>query len=368
MRIIALPGDLSACGYYRVFAPLAALGRAGLADVCRPPATMPEGGGRPQILIRPEVLRDFDIAVFQRQPEGRITRLFHLARAFGTAIVFDLDDDVFSVPPTSPAYIAFGRDWRKIGGLGQCKTPEEARRAAAQARENFEGILRNLRLADLVTVSTERLRQVYGRYRNDIVVLPNQVEPRDWEDAISNPHPKPGDEIWIGWAGSKTHWADLAGIARPVTEVLRRHHNIRLVIVGFPEAARLFEAVTDQVVTFDWMPITGYRRIVAAFDIALAPSAPTQFNEAKSDIRVLEAALCGIPVVASETTYGDTVREAGCGFVAKTPQKWIKYLGRLIANVDLRREMGEKGREYVLGERTYDANAWRWAEAYSKIL
>jgi len=366
MRIIALPGDLAACGYYRVFAPLAALERAGWADVYRPPVT--KTGGKPQVYIKPSILRDFDIAVFQRQPEERIAQLFRAARAFGTKVVFDLDDDVFSVPPTSPAYIAFGRDWRKIGGLARCDSAEKAREAAERARKNFDGLLRNLRLADLVSVSTERLREVYGRFRDDIIVLPNQIEPRDWDGAISQPHPKPDDEVWIGWAGSKTHWVDLSEIAKPVREVLRRHHNTRLVIVGFPEAARLFEAVTSQVIVFDWMPLTEYRRVVAAFDIALATSAPLQFNEAKSDVRVLEAALCGIPVVASETTYGNTVRAAGCGFVAKTPQKWIKYLGRLITNSDLRREMGERGRKYVLRERTYDANAWRWAEAYSAIL
>jgi len=139
-------------------------------------------------------------------------------------------------------------------------------------------------------------------------------------------------------------------------------------LIGFSEATRLFEQVQEQVITFEWMPLENYRHVVAAFDIALAPSASIRFNEGKSDIRVLEAALCGIPVVASETTYGDTVRAAGCGFVAKTVQKWQKGLARLVGNASLRSTLGKNGNEYVLRERTYDANAWRWAEAYSNLL
>lgn len=392
-KIIALPGDLSACGYYRVFAPLAAMERAGLAEVHRPEPTIDEDG-HVDVRINTEDLKGFDIAVFQRQPEMRILALFGHARRYGTKTVYDVDDDLFNVPPNSPAYLAYGRDWCRVGGLGKLvgRTYQEfppvsdgriildpkRREYAAlehaahewtdQARANCAGIIRNMRAADLVTVSTERLREVYGAHRSDLVILRNQIEPRDWAGAIEDPYPKPEQECWIGWAGTRTHYADLKEIARAVVTVLQRNPNTRLVLAGFPEARSLFQKVTAQVVTFDWMPITDYRRIVAAFDIALAPLDAIKFNEAKSDIRVLEAALCGVPVVASETTYGDTVRAGNCGLVAKTPQKWIGHLERLVHNPDLRKQMGENGRKYVTRKRTYDANAWRWAEAYAQLM
>jgi glycosyltransferase involved in cell wall biosynthesis len=391
MRIIALPGDVSGCGYYRVYAPLRAMQRQGLAKVFEPPVTEPKNGGKPQIYIKPSDIKGFDVALFQRQPEQRITELFEIAKSFGTHVVFDLDDDLYTVPPSSPAYIFFGRDWRKIGamaqanghitravgegkrprypGNGSCEEREHAAKEwAAQSADNFKGVIRNLRAADMVTVSTEVLRGVYSKHRDDIVVLRNQIEPRDWEDAIANPHERDDGEVWIGWAGSSTHWADLKEVAGAVKQVLRRNDLARLVLVGFPKAAELFEGSDDQVITFDWMSLTEYRRVVAAFDVALAPSAAIQFNAGKSDIRVLEAALCGVPVVGSETTYGDTVREAGCGFVAKSTQKWARYLNRLVCDAELRKEMGSKGREYVLDSRTYDANAWRWAEAYGRLV
>ena len=390
-KIIALPGGLSACGYYRVLAPLAALERAGLAEVYRPePTRLPSGKLDVQIDIR--ILENFDIAVLQRQSEERIADLIKTARKFGTKVVFDLDDDLYAVQPNTSAYEIFGRDWRKVGGLGKATgraipalpadvapsaIPERRQHATlvhaahqwtGQARGTMMQLLGNLRAADLVTVSTEQLRQVYSSQRADIVVLQNQIEPRDWEAAIASSYPKADGECWIGWAGSKSHWQDLKEAARAVTEVLRRNPHTRLVLIGFSEAVKLFEEVQEQVITFEWMPLESYRHVVAAFDIVLAPSADIRFNKGKSDIRVLEAALCGIPVVASETTYGDTVRAAGCGFVAKTVQKWQKGLARLVGDASLRSTLGQNGNEYVLRKRTYDANVRRWAEAYSSLF
>jgi glycosyltransferase involved in cell wall biosynthesis len=390
LKVIALPGDLGACAYYRVFAPLAALERAGLAQVTRPPEAR-GGADKPHVFVRPSQLEGHDIAIFSRQPDEHVGQLIKIAQGMGVQVVFDIDDDVYTISPNSPAYASFGTDWRKIGAFiqykpavvngieqqkGQMGGPsvselmvDAAQRMADEAKERFQGLVQNMRRADLLTVSTERLREVYSRLRNDVAVLPNQLEQRDWEAAVEEPYLRDPEETWIGWAGSKTHWPDLAEVVKPMEEVLRRTPRARLVLVGFPEAVALFEErVRRQVVAFDWMALDEYRRVVAAFDVALAPAAAIPFNEAKSDIRVLEAAVCGVPVVASATTYGDTVREAGCGFVAKTPQKWLRYLTRLVKSAELRAEMGAAGRRYVLEQRTYDANAWRWADVYDQLL
>ena len=381
MRIAALPGGHGACAYYRVHAPLAALVRAGVAEVWNPVLEeMPNG--RSRCVVTAKQLEGCDVAVFQRQPEDPIGRLMTLLHDQGTLVVFDIDDDVYTVPADSSAYGAYGRDWRKMGAYidhnvevkagGDAPRVQKvngvmdnAKKQAARGRANFSGILQNLRQADLVTVSTGRLREVYGSHNDRVTVLRNQLEPRDWEHALANPIERFDNNVWIGWAGSRTHWGDLSLIAKPVIQVLQRNPHARLVIVGFPEAQKLFRSVAHQLIMYNWMSITEYRRVVAAFDVVLAPSVKLDFNDAKSDIRVLEAAACSRPVVASETTYGNTIRESGCGFVARTTQKWIKYLNRLVNDAPLREAMGEAGNKYVLNSRTYDLNVWQWMEAYS---
>ena len=385
MRVAALPGDVGACGYYRVIAPLTAMERAGAIDEWWLPPRTKAKGGQDRMDVTRSQLVGWDVAVFQRQPEERITDLMGVLQEQGTRVVFDIDDDLFSVPSDNAAYLHWGQDWRKLGamidvtditvrpGENERTLKYEARKKAAferleHTRKNMDGLLRNIRLADLVSVTTPKLEQIYGSYRKDVVTLPNQIEPRDWEDALAHPHERDDDQVWIGWAGSKTHWPDLKIIKTPIMEVLRRHEHARLCLVGMPETAVLFGARSSQVLTWDWMALEEYRRIVAAFDIVIAPSAPRTFNESKSDLRVLEAGLCGKPVVGSPTTYGETIRKTGCGYVAPSPGKWIRYLDKLIRNEGLRRELGERGRQYVLGNRTYDGNVWRWEQAYQKLM
>jgi glycosyltransferase involved in cell wall biosynthesis len=389
MKIAALPGDVGACGYYRVIAPMRALERNGMIDEWWLPPVTKTPSGHDEMKVTNQDVIGYDLAVFQRQPEQRITDLMWMLQQSGTRVVFDIDDDLFSVPPDNAAYLHWGRDWRKIGAnvkaedvgvfvgdgksLDRQKRRDEARVNAAKGRlemthSNRAGLLQNIRGADLVSVSTPKLQQVYSPYRKSVRVLPNQIEPRDWEEALTHPYERNDDQVWIGWAGSKTHWPDLKILKAPVLDILRRHAEARFCIVGMPEAAVLFGDRAGQMLTWDWMSLEEYRSVVAAFDIIVAPSAPKTFNEAKSDLRVLEAGLCGKPIVASPTTYGDTIRESGGGYVASSVGKWIKYLDRLVRNEGLRRALGEKGREYVLENRTYDGNAWRWAEAYGKLV
>jgi hypothetical protein len=60
-------------------------------------------------------------------------------------------------------------------------------------------------------------------------------------------------------------------------------------------------------------------------------------------------------------------RESGCGFLADTPKEWVGHLRRLLTDEVLRKEQAEMGREYMK-DQTYQAQAWRWLEAWTRAL
>jgi len=98
---------------------------------------------------------------------------------------------------------------------------------------------------------------------------------------------------------------------------------------------------------------------------------------------VLEAMSCGIPVVATDcTALTELVQESGAGLLAKPACRWItpliadkvivdelefaECLGRLYNSLEMREEMGEKGRKYALQfswKRSIDA----WAGLMERI-
>jgi len=396
-----LPGDSGACAYYRVEKPLEALAEAGMAKFYIPPI---KNGNR---LVRigefseeekKEIIRergawdgfdeirrfeslpnilDYDLLLFQRQPNEDIYRLIRRAQELGIKVVFDIDDDAFNIPPSNPNYLMWGRDGRKLLSLylSMAKAgamPREWRdlspdEVVQNAKTVRDGLFRNIRQASLVTTTVPALATVYRRLRTDITILPNQMDPDDWGEIKPIVH---RGEIWLGWAGSKTHHDDLKVLERVIPTILERYPRVSFVIAGFPEAKkRLFDGYPDhRVITFPWTDLKSYKSYLASFDIVLAPSHPNKFNEGKSDIRVLEAGMVGRPVVGSPTTYGATIKESAGGFVAKKPLQWIKALSQLIEDEELRRNMGENLGNYARTHRTYRANAHLWAEAYSNLL
>lgn len=383
MKILGLPSDNRACGHYRVIWPLQALQNAGLLDTYVPPikdgdrfvSLSLEGRKDPAEL---SLVNNYDLIVLQRQLQRDILKLIKGAQSNGVKVVFDIDDSAISIPPSNPNYMVWGKDKRKVRSLATAylksgSVPKAIRgmtvdEVVEKATITRQGILDNIKAADMVTVTTQSLKEEYTRFNDNIVVLPNQMIMEFWKDLEYIKHP---GRIWVGWAGGWTHYKDLKIIRSAVREMIRRHDNVDLVLIGFDQAKDIvFEDIaSDRVVTFPWSKdLKGYRKYVNSLDVVLAPSYDSRFNAGKSSIRCLEAWCCGIPVVGSPTTYGETIKECGGGLVAKRPKDWVKGLSRLITNESLRGNMGKAGYNYTSKERTYEATVSLWLRAYESLL
>ena len=73
------------------------------------------------------------------------------------------------------------------------------------------------------------------------------------------------------------------------------------------------------------------------------------------------------PVVASETTYGPTVRKANGGFVARNPKDWVNRTVQLLEDADLRYGLALAGLDYTVNQRTYETQASRWLDVYTEL-
>jgi phosphatidylinositol alpha-1,6-mannosyltransferase len=81
----------------------------------------------------------------------------------------------------------------------------------------------------------------------------------------------------------------------------------------------------------------------------------------------LEASACGLPVVAGDSGGApDAVIEGRTGYVVKgtSPQEISARIVELLVDEDLRKNMGEAGRQWIVKE-------WRWeiwADKFTKVL
>jgi len=97
---------------------------------------------------------DADIVVFHRYWKADTLELMRGLQRQGVRVVVDLDDDIFNLPRSNPA-------WHEY------QQPEL--RAAAK---------RVLKAVDGVFVSTENLREKIGHYSSHVEVIPNSVDPQ----------------------------------------------------------------------------------------------------------------------------------------------------------------------------------------------
>jgi len=76
--------------------------------------------------------------------------------------------------------------------------------------------------------------------------------------------------------------------------------------------------------------------------------------------------MAGVPIINAIEAGNDPVAEAGCGMTVEpeNPKEIAQGIRKLLSLTDIERNsMGERGREYILKNHTYDVLARQFLEA-----
>ncbi|MUL44171.1 glycosyltransferase family 4 protein [Streptomonospora sp. PA3] len=159
-------------------------------------------------------------------------------------------------------------------------------------------------------------------------------------------------------------------LVRAMTWLRARFPGVRLLVAGDgPDLRRLralsaWAGVADDVVFAGPFTDADLPSLYAVADIfALPCRADSDDRIAESGMRLLEAAACGLPVVAGGSGAAqDRVRHAETGFVADghDARGVARLLSLLLADPDTARAMGERGRDWVLQE-------WTWERMLARL-
>ena len=314
----------SGCGFYRIVLPFDQLAANGW-DARYRAGTPPPESENAQILVG-ERLDKHD-----GQGAWRRLRLRH-------KLVYEIDDDVYHVDRMNTMA------WNVYG------------RPAVQ-----EVVTHLMNVSDLVTVTSEPLAEVMREHNPNVAVIPNFI-PADML-AIERPR---REKLTVGWTGGGSHALDLMMIAEPLRRFLdtdRRDAQLHIVGSDFRRTVGHMNARFT-----DWLPDPRDYYRVLDFDIGLAPLTGTTFDQSKSNIKALEYAALGIPVIASDVEpYRNFVIDGVTGFLVRKKNQWRQRLRELAADPDLRESMGAKAREIARGW-TIEKNWHHWDRAYSSLL
>ena len=81
---------------------------------------------------------------------------------------------------------------------------------------------------------------------------------------------------------------------------------------------------------------------------------------------ILEAAACGLPVVARDRYHVETVVDGQTGYLAHSDELLFQRLEELLASADLRRNMGEQGRRHIQ-QFDWDRITRQWEEIFVRL-
>jgi glycosyltransferase involved in cell wall biosynthesis len=110
-----------------------------------------------------------------------------------------------------------------------------------------------------------------------------------------------------------------------------------------------FGAFGERVEHLPPAPYASYLRLLADSDISIAPLEPTAFNDAKSNIKFLEAAILGVPSVCSPRAhFAAVVRHDENGMLAEGDAAWFSCLSALASDGALRQRLGHAALSAVL--------------------
>ncbi|EUK17586.1 glycosyltransferase [Commensalibacter papalotli (ex Servin-Garciduenas et al. 2014)] len=161
---------------------------------------------------------------------------------------------------------------------------------------------------------------------------------------------KNSDEVTIVYgSGSNTHNADFLAASMGILSALKNEKRLRLSIVGELDLPIEFQDVINQITYTPPQSYERYLELLAQGDIAIAPLEPILFNDAKSNIKYLEASILGVPSVCSpRQAFSDVITDSENGFLANTSDEWKEKLLLLARDKELRCSMAQQAYQSVI--------------------
>jgi glycosyltransferase involved in cell wall biosynthesis len=129
-----------------------------------------------------------------------------------------------------------------------------------------------------------------------------------------------------------------------LSRIIREFPNTRIVILGNPQAYRLFDGLPEN--RRMYLPLVAaeeFPYLLSQLDILLVPLRNLPYNLSLPDTTLVEAGARGIPWIASPIPAFRSW-DAG-GLISESPDEWHLNLRHLVMDADLRARLGKAGKQ-----------------------
>ncbi len=277
------------------------------------------------------------IAIFRCPITEEVRELVDKAHYFNKKVFYDIDDLVIDTKYTDTI--------KYVQQMGE-----------NEKRGYDDGVKRmgeTMSLCDYCITTTPALARELRKYGKEVFVNRNVMSEEMVKlslEAVEKA--QKGNKVRIGYlSGSITHNPDFEMIEPAIVRIMEEFPEVELLIMGYLDLPKDLEKFSERIVQENYADWRNLPEIIAGLDINLAPIEKTVFNEAKSENKWTEAALCRVVTVASDFgAFREVIEDGETGMLCKNTKDWYEKLKKLVTNAELRREIGKKAQDKVLKE------------------
>lgn len=360
-----------ACDYYRVVLPLTKASSYKMMKALKVLKGEMLAASISEDTRKLEEIFSSDIFVAPRVADESFLGTMDVLKKDGKKVVVEYDDNIFKVSPYSPHYEENGTEEVKV------KLPtgeilplwEDGKNInIKENRKRVEALKIAVEKADMVTVTTDILAEVYRPYNKNVKVLPNCVDMDIWKKL---PLQRNGT-VNLTWFGGHSHYEDWLILAPVLPKIMEKYKNVNLILMGAKFDATLKDLPKDRIEYHPWVPTPAYPYKAAILDptIALIPLQDSEFNRCKSSIKWVEMSALKVPSVVSQVSpYKEVYNGKNAAFVENNePQAWIDAISHMIENPQDRESIGNEAYKTVEEDFDIDKKCVLWANAYKELL
>jgi glycosyltransferase involved in cell wall biosynthesis len=190
-----------------------------------------------------------------------------------------------------------------------------------------------------VVVGNSYLADYSRRISRRVTIIPSSIDTTLYQPAAKNGG---NGRAVVGWTGTSTSQTYLEMFAPVWRELVARwDFEFRIIsdrepqLSGVPHVWRRWSALTET-------------KDLRDLDVGIMPMPDDSWSRGKCALKALQYMAMGIPAVCSDVGMNrEVIRHGENGFLAGTPEEWLKYVGILIDDPVVCERLGREARKTV---------------------
>lgn len=276
------------------------------------------------------VIQAADLAVICRTKYShRYNEIVSRFKARGVRVLYDIDDLVFDIRYAHLVAETIGIDLSEETGWNTWFAYVSRHGAAVQLCDGCITTNRHLaaRLQDYTGLPVTLMRNFMNTEQlwMSEQSLQKKLETKAPLDQKS--------KIWLGYfSGTPTHAKDFGVAKSALIQLMREDRRIHLLVAGYMAMDGVDKDIQSRIRHQPFVDYVNLQRIISSVDINLIPLIKNTFTDCKSELKFFEAAIVGVPSVATPTaTLQDAISHQRNGFLSNAHQ-WQAVLQDVIAS------------------------------------